>query len=163
MDNDTAVPMDMREWLSRQILELIGDGKCGATAPVSNWSSGLQSMAHDKTIQRPVHYSKYLIGFCTVFNRAAFDKACGGKLDEQFHPGYNVDLDFSIALRKAGYGLKIIRSIFIHHEGGKSIETTCSLTEEDARTRKLLIEKWGKETVDDLFSISENFLLTGSE
>jgi len=163
IDNDTYIPDNMKEWLMRLITELAKDGELGAVAPVSNWVAGLQSMANDLKIQVPTHYAKFLIGAFTLFRRVALDKAMGGKLDEGFYPGYNVDLDFSIALRQAGYKLKVIRSVFIHHEGGKSIETTCKFEEENNRTRQILIDKWGADTVNEIFTMSEKFLLFGKD
>jgi O-antigen biosynthesis protein len=87
-----------------------------------------------------------------------------GKMDEIFGMGGNDDLDWSIAIRKAGYNLKVLRDVFIHHEGFQSLGMVFKDYKEiEDITRPLLIKKWGNDTVEELFKVDENFLVTGKE
>jgi len=82
-------------------------------------------------------------------------------LDERFGLGGNDDLDLSIRIRKAGYKLLINRRAFIFHYGSRTLlqedvfDGWEGIKREDERTRVLLVEKWGQETVDELFTMPE--------
>ena len=85
-----------------------------------------------------------------------------GLLDERFGIGGQDDLDISIRIREAGYKLKINRYVFIHHLGFQSLSKVFpSYKEIEDLTRPMLVEKWGKEKIDDLFIMSNNFILKG--
>jgi len=161
-NNDIEIYMQYSFWLSSLISALMIDPKCGAAGPKSDYVMGLQNIANDEIIKMPAHYAKFLIGFCFMIRKDAL-AAIGGKMDERFGLGGNDDLDWSIALRKAGYTLKVVREAFVHHVGSQSIPQVTDIVELDNDTRKLLIEKWGDEVVNELFTISEQFLIEGKQ
>lgn len=136
------------------------DDKTGAVAPISNFVMGLQNLAYNNF---PIeHYSKFLIGFCCLIKKEVLDKI--GNLDERFGIGGNDDLDLSIRIRKTGYKLKVNRGVFIYHLGFQSLgKVFKDYKEIEDITRPLLIEKWGQEVVDDLFVMTQDFILKGEE
>jgi GT2 family glycosyltransferase len=159
-NNDIEIFPEYKFWLERMIGELIYDKQAGATGPVSNYVMGLQSVAMNDTLgQGGVHYSKLLIGFCMLVRKKILDSI--GGMDERFCPYGNDDLDLSLSIRKGNYRLKVIRDVFVFHEGTKSLPLVSDVEFEDKRTRKILIEKWGNEAVEDLFKVDNKFLTTG--
>ena len=145
---------------SKWLINLVNsfDEKTGAVAPVSNFVMGFQNLAYNNL---PIeHYSKFLIGFCMLIRKDVIDKV--GKLDERFGIGMNEDLDLSIRIRQAGYKLKINRGVYVHHLGSKSLSLVLKdFKETEDTTRLMLIEKWGKDKVEDLFILKNDFILNG--
>ena len=161
-NNDIEVWPQYNFWLSVMINELMCDDKLGAVGPKSDFIMGIQNVQSDGFIKLQRHYAKFLIGFCFMIKKSVVDQI--GKMDEIFGIGGNDDLDWSIAIRKAGYNLKVLRDVFIHHEGFQSLGMVFKDYKEiEDITRPLLIEKWGNDTVEELFKVDENFLVTGKE
>jgi len=159
INNDIEIPRNADRWLSRMIEATIPKdiGACGC---VTNYVMGYQNIELNKQILLQEHYTKFLIGFCMLIKKEVIDKI--GKLDERFGIGGNDDLDYSIRIRKAGYKLKIVRDTFIIHKGTKSLPMVFDDVEkQDKITRKILIDKWGKEIVDDLFNVRKEEIYNG--
>lgn len=136
------------DWLSKLQSSAHRPG-AGAAGPVSNFVMGTQRV--DQSIYYPLqHQARFLIGFCLLIRRGALD-AIGGQLDERFGLGGQDDLDLSIRLRRAGFALWVDRSVYVHHYGARSISRIGGYEKVEAATRPLLVEKWGQETVYELF------------
>src|SRR3990167_1663192 len=108
-DDIRAVTGD-HNWLWN-MLALFNNPKVGAVGPTSNYVMGAQQIFYDSPFQ--VLNVKYLIGFCMLVRREALEKA--GGIDDSL-PGGD-DIDLSIRLRDAGYGLLCARSVFMFHHG----------------------------------------------
>lgn len=150
--NSDIVANDPR-WLLRYA-DLLKLEDVGAVGPVSNFVMGLQKYEFNRQLP-PIHETKFLIGFFMAVRVDVFRKI--GLLDERFTPGGNDDLDLSIRIRQAGYKLLVNRRAFIFHYGSKTLLDVFGgwegIEREDKRTRKLLTEKHGQDTVDELFEI----------
>ena len=154
LNNDILIQDN--KWLINLVNSFEDD--TGAVAPISNFVMGFQNMAYNNL---PIeHYSKFLIGFCMLIRKDVIDKV--GNLDERFGIGGQDDLDLSIRIRQAGYKLKVNRNVYVHHLGFQSLSLVFKDYKEiEDRTRPMLIEKWDKEKVDDLFTMTNNFILNG--
>ena len=91
-----------------------------------------------------VHELTWVPGTATILRREALDAV--GWLDEAFF-FYNEDLDLSLRLRKAGWGLWYCPTAVIdHHEGGSSHLIRTRATIEGYRGSLLLAKKhYGKQ------------------
>lgn len=155
LNNDVVI--DDAKWLIKMVNTF--DENTGAVAPISDFVMGFQNIGHNNNMP-PIHYAKFLIGFCMLVRKDVIDKV--GLLDEIFGIGGNDDLDYSIRIRQAGYKLKVNRYSFVHHLGFQSLgKVYKDYKEIEDITRPLLIEKWGSEKVDDLFVMTENFMNKG--
>jgi len=157
-DND--IILNDLDWLTTMLRAF--DDKTGMLVPTSNFAFGVQSVAFNTLFMRRRlihHYSKVGSGFFELIKREVFDKI--GFLDEQFGLGYNVDLDLSIRIRKAGYNIRIARDVFVYHYGSASLKQIADLTELEKKTRKILIDKWGKKEVNNLITIDEKYFEEG--
>ena len=153
LNNDLVIEDNL--WLKKMVDCF--DEKTGAVGPVSDYVMGLQK---DIFKDLPsVHYTKLLIGFCMLVRKDVFDVM--GRLDSRFGMGGNDDLDLSIRMQLMGYKLKICRTCFVHHIGSQSLSKACNVTDLETKTRVWLNHKWGKNLVDSLFIISNNFLYNG--
>lgn len=114
-NDDAMVPTSSRLWLN-VMLQHFRDPKVAAVGPSSNVVMGMQNIFAD--IPYHVFESKFLIGFCVLMRRSAFDSITGMDLSL---PGGD-DFDWSIRLRDAGYKLLVDRTIFIYHHGFKTGE-----------------------------------------
>ena len=154
LNNDIII--EDPKWLIKLVNSFEFD--TGAVAPVSDSVMGLQGRLYNNL--PPEHYAKFLIGFCMLIRKDVLDKV--GNLDERFGIGGQDDLDISIRIREAGYKLKINRSVFVHHIGFASLGLRFrSYSEIEDLTRPMLVEKYGKEKIDDLFKYTNNFILNG--
>ena len=166
-NNDIVVGRDMAGWLFRMINLLMANKKAGAIGPTSNYVMGMQSVKFNNSISTLVHYSKLLIGFCMLVKKEVIDKI--GFLDERFtldnKISGNDDLDYSLKIRDAGYKLLIARDIFIFHHGSATLGEYSGnkMAEYDDKTREILVDKWGKKKVKDLFLIDGDFLAKGDD
>lgn len=134
-------------WLKRLATRLVED--VGAVGPVSNFIMGPQKM--ELNGQYPLlHDVKFLIGFCLLIRADAYRVV--GTLDERFLMGGNDDLDYSIRLRRAGFRLAVDRSTFVYHYGARSISRIGGYAKVERETRPLLVEKWGQDVVNELFT-----------
>jgi len=155
-NSDIVIPGDP-VWLKKYIDLLQGEG-VGAVGPTSNFVMGLQKYQFNEQLP-PIHEAQFLIGFFVAVRAKVLREV--GLLDERFGLGGNDDLDLSIRIRKAGYKLLINRRAFVFHYGSRTLlqkdvfDGWEGIKREDERTRVLLVEKWGQETVDELFTMPE--------
>jgi GT2 family glycosyltransferase len=160
-NNDIEILDGEPGWLLKMVYSLQAEG-VGAVGPISNHVMGFQHMDYNRTILLSEHFTTFLIGFCMLVKREAIEKI--GVLDEKFGIGGNDDLDYSIRLRRAGYRLKVVRNVYVYHKGSQSLKIAFDdVDKEDRRTRKILVEKWGQRTVDDLFRLSKEFIYKGED
>ena len=115
MNDDTLVPISSRLWIN-QLLQHFKDPRVGAVGPSSNTVMGFQNIFADTPFH--VFESKFLIGYCVLVRRSAFEEI--GGMDMKL-PGGD-DLDWSIRLRDAGYKLLVDRTTFVYHHGFKTGE-----------------------------------------
>jgi len=155
-NSDVVIPGD--PWWLQKFVQALQDKDVGAVGPISNFVMGLQKHEFNSQLP-PVHEAKFLIGFFMAIKADVLRQI--GLLDERFGLGGNDDLDLSIRIRQAGYKLLINRRAFIFHYGSKTLlqkdvfDGWEGIKREDERTRALLVEKWGQETVDELFVMPE--------
>lgn len=112
-NDDAYVPQSSRLWLNN-LLQHFRDPKVGAIGPASNVVMGAQNIFYDLPYE--IFKSTFLIGFCVLMRRSAFEGIGGMDLTL---PGGD-DLDWSIRLRKADFKLIIDRGTFIYHHGFKT-------------------------------------------
>lgn len=115
LNDDTYFPMSSSLWLTK-LLNHFHNPKVGAVGPSSNVVMGSQNIFQYEVL--PIKKVNYLIGFCMLVRRSALDTV--GGIDESL-PGGD-DLDLSIRLRKADFGLLVDRSVFVYHHGFKTGE-----------------------------------------
>lgn len=110
-NDDIFIPRSSIQWLKLLAKVLDVYEAVGAVGPSSNVVMGIQN------VFTPYGFStastSYLIGFCILLRREALDKA-GGVQHMQYGGD---DLDLSIRLRKADYGLIVDKSVFVYHHG----------------------------------------------
>lgn len=114
-NDDAYIPTSSSMWLNF-LLRHFRDPKVGAVGPSSNVVMGWQNIFAET--RGHVFETKFLIGFCVLMRRRAFEEIGGMDLEL---PGGD-DLDWSIRLRDAGYKLLIDRSTFVFHHGFKTGE-----------------------------------------
>lgn len=110
LNDDVYIPYSEKLWMNN-LLQHFRVSQVGAVGPSSNMVMGLQNMlAHaDASAFRVM----FLIGFCMLVRRKAFDEAGGVETDL---PGGD-DLDLSIRLRNKGYYLIADKNVFVFHYG----------------------------------------------
>lgn len=114
-NDDAMIPTASRMWLNT-MLQHMRDPQVAAVGPSSNVVMGLQNIFTDLPFH--VFESRFLIGFCVLMRRSAFDTI--GGMDQSL-PGGD-DFDWSIRLRDAGYKLLVDRTVFVYHHGFKTGE-----------------------------------------
>lgn len=117
LNDDTFIPMNSVDWLDRMTDHFKHDN-VGAVGPASNCVRGAQNIFSGTPYDQDLLLVNFLIGFCLMVRRSALEKAAG--IDDTL-PGGD-DLDLSIRLRKAGYGLICDRNVFVYHHGFKTGE-----------------------------------------
>lgn len=113
-NDDAYIPASSTMWLNK-LLQSFKDPKVGAVGPSSNCVMGLQNI-WSSTGNVTQFNVTYLIGFCVLVRRKAFDEI--GGIDLSLPSGD--DLDWSIRLRDAGYTLVVDKEVFVYHHGFKS-------------------------------------------
>jgi GT2 family glycosyltransferase len=114
-NDDAHIPTSSRLWLN-QLIQHMRDEKVAAVGPASNVVMGWQNIFADTPLH--VFESKFLIGFCVLMRRSAFE-AIGGM--DLALPGGD-DFDWSIRLRDAEYKLLVDKTVFVYHHGFKTGE-----------------------------------------
>lgn len=147
-NDDAYIPQSSRLWLN-QLLQHFKNPQVGAVGPSSGVVMGAQNIFAD--IPYITFKSTFIIGFCALIRRSAFEKI--GGMDFEL-PGGD-DLDWSIRLRKAGYDVMIDRSVFVYHHGFKTGERVYgnpnspsgwNSFEKTEKTNLALIKKHGLKT-----------------
>lgn len=145
LNDDTLLPPSSRLWLN-QMVQHFRDPAVAAVGPASNVVMGAQNIFSD--IPYHVFRSTFIIGFCALIRRSAFEQI--GGMDMTL-PGGD-DLDWSIRLRKAGYNILIDRTVFMYHHGFRTGERVYGDSrklngwnsfEQTDKTNQALIKKHG--------------------
>ena len=110
-DDVLFIPGQLDFW--RLLITWLSPG-IGAVGPCSNFVMGTQAL--QLYAMPTVTLVRFLIGFCLVMRTEVFRKV--GMLDENL-PGGD-DLDLSMRLRDAGYGLICNRIAYLHHIGSQT-------------------------------------------
>lgn len=148
-----------KDWLPK-MLKGMQDDKIAMVGPTSNFILGLQSIQFNLP---GVTYetSKFICGLFCLFRKTAINKLIeqdGYFMDPIFGMGDKEELDYAIRLGRLGYQFVIARNVFIAHQGEKGFADFAGNKEkfhEYQNTRlQLLIAKWGKEIVNDLYKIN---------
>lgn len=128
----------------------------GAVGPVSDAVMGPQQVGMNQSYPE-LHMARFLIGFCMLVKEDVWRKV--GKLEEGYNTSSQDDLDYSIRIRKAGYGLAVARRCFVHHAGGVTQMAVWGddgqfgprYQQAQAAAREELNKRWGEDTVKELF------------
>jgi len=91
---------------------------------------------------------KALAGFCLLVKRAAMRRT--GPLDARFELGCYEDMDYSLRLRNAGYGLRLARRAFVHHYGHRAFTGNAVPSRNARKNLRRFLEKWGTPGLDRL-------------
>lgn len=144
---DQDIEIMTRDWL-QLLLSGFYSPRVGAVAPCSDFVSGLQRKSVISTnVFQPC---PYLIPLLIFFRREVIEKV--GRFDGFGMKWGAEDIDYSIRVRKAGYDLINVRDVFVHHIG---FQTKQRPLDEYKKHYKMLKQKWGKETFDELFQFEK--------
>jgi len=133
-NNDCLYPPN---WLTDIMKHFKSD--VGAVGPISDMVTGRQHSRYTLFPDHKEEEAKFLIGFCTVIRRKAYDQVGGH--DKQFFSADDIDL--SLRLREKNWKLLIARDVFVKHIGG--LTTTSRMVNEEGV--KKLIAKHGQEKI----------------
>jgi len=145
-------------WLP-EMLKRFDDEEVAMIGATSDFILGLQ---HVNFNMRGIvsEYSKFICGLFCIFKTEAVKKLIetdGYFMDEIFGLGDKEELDYAIRLTQLGYKFRIARNVFIHHEGEKAFADAFGGKEgfhdHQGLNYQLLIDKWGKEKVEELYKI----------
>jgi GT2 family glycosyltransferase len=152
VNNDTVFPNRTLDALKQVIRDAPSD--VAMLGPVTNaagngqrlWKTGV---THDEWLQIGAwlneHPSHQLMPayrcdfFCIAIRRDAWTEL--GGLDLDFGLGYYEDFDFSLRLRRAGYGQMITEDVFILHAGSATFKASPAARALIKRNKKLLRSK----------------------
>lgn len=161
LDNDTRIPEGDTGWLGRMVAELEQGGPmCGAIGATTNFANPPQHAltapqtytASWKSERAGTSGEKenpdvpWFVSFAVLLRKSAIRAV--GMWDTRYEPGNYEDTDYSIALRAAGYSLRVARSVYIHHDGHQTFrEDLQRLLNENGRK---FLEKWGTGRLFDM-------------
>lgn len=134
--------------IEMMVKALESDKGLGAVGPVTDVCMGWQHVRNQLKFP-PFHGARFLIGFCMLVKEDAWRQV--GRLEEGFNNAGQDDLDYSIRIRAAGFGLGVNREVFVHHMGGASQPQGPEYGKLEQEGREILKKKWGPEVVDELF------------
>lgn len=103
----------------------------------------------------------FLVFVCVMLRRDVWSAV--GPLDEQTFDGFSSeDLDYSWRILKASFRLKV-SSAFVYHAGSRTLMATKGDAEarrrNDEKYNARLVDKWGKEWIDDHCKLKEKILV----
>lgn len=149
-----------KDWLPLMCKQFQDHNDVAMVGPVSNFILGLQDIQYN-TCGIVNEQAKFICGLFCMFSKVAVDKLIetdGFFMDPIFGFGDKEELDYAIRLTNLGYRFRIARNVFIHHDGEKGFVDKLGSKEafHDYQNEKLqiLINKWGKEYVDDLYTVN---------
>lgn len=134
-------------WLGRMLGTLARYPEVGLVGPVTNYCAGAQIVQEGYDVRD--HWGEtqevdVLIGFCLLMRRAVYEQV--GGLDERFGIGNFDDNDLLLRARLAGFGARIVRDCWVHHEGHATFrELGVDYGANLAENRAKFCEKWGIE------------------
>jgi len=124
LDNDTKIPDGDQNWLKRFVAELEAGGS--VTACVGATSNCVNPPQHILSVPQTylANWERgsaenppvvWFVSFAVLFRKSAL--VALGPWDERYNPGNWEDTDYAMALRCAGYQIRVARSVYIHHRG----------------------------------------------
>jgi len=164
LDNDTEVPAGDRGWLARWVIEIEqypGTAVVGATTNYANPPQHILASPHtymaawkdEQTGRSGIKDNPAIHSFvscCALFQKAALAQV--GLWDERYNPGQYEDTDYAMALRAAGFELRVARSVYIHHQGHKTFSDQLQrLLSENGQK---FADKWGVGRLMDMGFVS---------
>lgn len=166
LDNDTQIPNGDSSWLQRMIAELEESGPAcacvGATTSFANPPQHAltvpQTYTHDwgkpdeRNGQAENPQVPWFVSFAVLFRKQALKEV--GFWDERYNPGNFEDTDYSVRLREAGWGIKVARSVYIHHLGHQTFRD--ELKQLLATNGEKFTQKWGLGRLMDLGFITKD-------
>lgn len=139
LDNDVVVGPGWLEPLLRALADP-GVGGAGAegVALTPDWQHRFhtQGMRPEEAAGRAVDV---LVGYCCLYRNLT--ERIGG-LDPRFHPFWNEDADYSLAVKLLGYRLVVAPTNVVHRRHGTGLALLPDLEAHIARMNRELIEKW---------------------
>lgn len=137
LNNDAVVGPGWREGLESALLDAPRTAAAGPLTSNMAPPDQIARRAGSGTQEVP-----FLGGFCFMLHRDAFLEA--GPLDERFVWGWE-DMDYCLRLRRAGFGLRLARRVFVEHAGSATIRTLPApgRRRSDLSNRRLLRRLWG--------------------
>ena len=162
LDNDVRVPAGDRAWLDRFISELEADPKTACVGATTNFANPPQ---HILTV--PQTYAgnwekgekdnppvRWFVSFCCLMRKEAVRQV--GLWDERYNPGNWEDTDYAMQLRKAGWLVRVARSVYLHHEGHKTFGA--DLAKLMNENKEKFLRKWGVGGAWDMGMLQDNEL-----
>jgi len=70
-----------------------------------------------------------------------------GFWDERYNPGNYEDTDYAMQLRRAGYDIRVARSVYIHHHGHKTFSDKLKNLLQENHIK--FVQKWGPGALVD--------------
>lgn len=160
LDNDTRIPDGDTGWLDRFVAELeLGGPKTACVGATTNFANPPQH-----ALSAPPTYTAdwsddqgrsgikanpavpWFVSFAVLFRKDVLARV--GAWDERYNPGNWEDTDYAVALRTAGYEIRVARSVYIHHDGHQTFrEDLQRLLQENGRK---FYAKWGVGRLFDL-------------
>ncbi len=129
-------------WLEPLLGALADPGVGGAGAEgvalTPDWQHRFhtQGMPHEEAAGRAVDV---LVGYCCLYRNLT--ERIGG-LDPRFHPFWNEDADYSLAVKLLGYRLVVAPTNVVHRRHGTGLALLPDREAHIARMNRALIEKW---------------------
>lgn len=160
MDNDTEVPAGDTTWLERFVAEIEEGGeRVAAAGATTNYANPPQHILHAPTTyeadwsdgngrsgRKKNPGSVWFVSFCVMLRKAVVAKI--GYWDERYNPGNYEDTDYAVALRSAGYEIRVARSVYIIHHGHKTFGN--DLQQLLAVNQGKFVQKWGLGKLYDM-------------
>ena len=158
-DNDIEVPFGDNTWLERFVQELEevpGTGAVGATTDNANPPQHVLVVPQTYTAdwkdpqgrhgEKENPYSPWFVSFCVLFKKEVIRKV--GMWDERYNPGNYEDTDYGVQMRRAGYEIRVARSVYIHHKCHSTFGT--DLKQLLRTNHQKFVQKWGPGALADL-------------
>jgi len=141
LNDDTEVTPG---WLTRLIGTLKRYPDVGIVGPMTDCASGPQGVQPGYDVREHWGQSddtERLVGFCLLMRREVYDQI--GPMDERYGLGNFDEDDYEVTARLAGWHLRMVRDVWIHHKGSQTFKRLGidydSLLEHN---RALFMEKW---------------------
>jgi GT2 family glycosyltransferase len=120
LNDDTEVTPG---WLTRLIGTLKRYPDCGIVGPMTDYASGPQGVQTGYDIREHWGQSddtERLVGFCLLLRREVYEQI--GPMDERYGLGNFDEDDYEVTARLAGWHLRMVRDVWIHHKGSQTFK-----------------------------------------
>ncbi len=132
-----------------------GGRRAGLVGPVTNRGGGPQEVQnpppasvpldehaerHREAFRRRWETAFTLASFCLMMRREALDRI--GTFDERFYPLGHGDDDLSLRMQEAGFDCYVASDVYVHHEGGATVDRAFGPSAAGRRNLDLFYDKW---------------------